>query len=138
MGHSTNFNETLNEMNYENIDQYIAKQPESIRLILQKIRDAIKVIAPEAEEKINYGIPAISLVKGGKRESQIMFAAYKKHIGFYPFPTTMAHFEDELQGYKRAKGSVQFPLNEPIPYELISRMVQFRYDEILTANKTES
>lgn len=61
-------------MSIENIDQYIEKQPEIVRLILQNIRDAIKAVAPDAEEKINYGIPAISLVKGGKRDSQIMFA----------------------------------------------------------------
>lgn len=125
-------------MSIENIDQYIEKQPETVQVILQNIRDAIKAVAPDAEEKINYGIPAISLVKGGKRYSQIMFAAYKKHIGFYPYPTTMAHFEDELQGYKRAKGSVQFPLSKPMPYDLIGRMVQFRYDEIMAAKQANS
>ena len=95
-------------------------------------------IAPDAEEKINYNLPAISLVKGGKRDSQIMFAAYKKHIGFYPYPTTLAHFENELQEYKRAKGSVQFSLSKPIPYELISRMVQFRFNEIMTVKQVNS
>lgn len=123
-------------MSYETIDQYIEVQPEPIQLILQKIRDVIKSVAPYADEKINYGIPAISLVKGGKRDTQIMFAAHEKHIGFYPHPTTMAHFEDELQAYKRAKGSVQFPLNKPIPYALIGRMVQFRLDELTSGMQT--
>lgn len=119
-------------MSIENIDQYIEKQPETVRLILQKIRYTIKAVAPDAEEKINYGIPAISLVKGGKRDSQIIFAAYKKHIGFYPFPSTIEHFKDELDGFKFAKGSVQFPLNKPIPFDLISKMVQYRLNEILS------
>ena len=125
-------------MSFKNIDQYIEKQPESMQPILQKIRDVIHDAVPDAEEKINYGIPAVSLVKGGKRDSQIMFAACKKHIGFYPYPTTMAHFADELQGYKRAKGSVQFPLSKPMPYELIGRMVRFRYDEIISAKQVNS
>lgn len=120
-------------MSKEEIETYIAAQPESIQPVLQKICTIIKEVVPNGEEKINYGIPAISLVKGGKRESQIMFAAYKKHIGFYPFPTTIEKFKAELDGYKFAKGSVQFPLNKPIPYDLIRKMVQFRLEE-LTSN----
>ena len=123
-------------MSIETIDQYIEQQPETVQLILQNIRDAIKAVAPDAEETMNYGIPAISLVKGGKRDSQIMFAAYKKHIGFYPFPSTIEHFRDELTGFKFAKGSIQFPLNKPIPFALISKMVQYRLDEILSEKQT--
>jgi uncharacterized protein YdhG (YjbR/CyaY superfamily) len=120
------------DMSSDKIDEYIANQPEDVQLILQKIRSTIKDLVPEAEEKINYDIPAISLIKGGRRESQIMFAVFKKHIGFYPFPTTIEHFRSELDGFKFAKGSVQFPLNQPIPYDLISRMVQYRLNEILS------
>ena len=119
-------------MSFNDIDTYIANQPEDVQLILEKIRSIIKDLVPDAEEKINYDIPAMSLIKGGKRDKQIMFAAFKKHIGFYPFPTTIEHFKPELDGFKFAKGSVQFPLNQPIPYDLISRMVQYRLTEILS------
>ena len=112
------------------IDEYIANQPENVQLILEKIRSIIKDLVPDAEERINYDIPAMSLVKGGKRDRQIMYAAFKKHIGFYPYPTTIEHFRSELDGFKFAKGSVQFPLNKPIPYDLICKMVQYRLTEI--------
>ena len=120
-------------MSSDKIDEYISAQPEEVQPILQEIRSVIHSLAPDAEETLNYNIPAISLIKGGKRDSQIMFAAFKKHVGFYPYPTTIEHFQNELEGFKSAKGSVQFPLNQPIPYDLISRMVQYRLDEILSA-----
>ena len=121
-------------MSSDKIDEYISAQPEEVQPILQEIRSVIHSLAPDAEETLNYNIPAISLIKGGKRDSQIMFAAFKKHVGFYPYPTTIEHFQNELEGFKSAKGSVQFPLNQPIPYDLISRMVQYRLmNEILSA-----
>ena len=80
---------------------------------------------------MNYNIPAFSLVKGGKRDQQIMMAAYAKFVGFYPFPSTMEKFSDELKGYKQGKGSVQFPLGKPLPKDLIIRMVKYRREEIL-------
>jgi uncharacterized protein YdhG (YjbR/CyaY superfamily) len=82
--------------------------------------------APDAEQLFNYDIPAFTLVKGGKREEQIMIAGYAKHVGFYPHPLTIEHFEGELAEYKHAKGSVQFPLSKPLPTDLIVRMVRWR------------
>lgn len=78
----------------------------------------------------NYGIPAFSLIDGGKREEQIMIAGYKKHVGLYPHPTTMEHFDKELSVYKKGKGSVQFPLKEDLPKELVVEMVKYRYELI--------
>ena len=75
---------------------------------------------------MNYNIPAFALIKGGKREQQIMIAGYKKHVGFYPHSTTMEYFWDQLDGYKKAKGSIQFPLSQPLPKELIIKMVKYR------------
>ena len=97
----------------QTIDEYIADQPEDVQLILEKIRSLIKDLVPDAEAKINYDILAMSLIKGGKRDKQIMFAAFKKHIGFYPFPTTIEHFKGELDGFKFAKGSVRFRSTNP-------------------------
>ncbi len=120
-------------MSSARVDEYISAQPEEVQPILQEIRSVIHGLASEAEETINYNIPAISLVKDGKRDSQIMFAAFKKHIGFYPYPTAIEQFQDELEGFKSAQGSVQFPLNQPIPCDLIRRMVQYRLNEIVSA-----
>lgn len=112
------------------IDDYIANQPEEVRKILQALRIIIKEAAPEAVETMNYKIPAFNLVPNGKRDQQIMMAGYAKFVGLYPFPTTMEKFADELKGYKQGKGSVQFPLDKPLPKDLITRMVKFRKEEI--------
>ncbi len=109
-----------------NIDEYIADYPENVQEILQKIRTTIHEAAPGAEETINYGIPTFKL-KG----NLVHFAAYKKHIGFYPAPSGIEKFKDELAGYKQAKGSVQLPLDQEIPYNLISKIVRFRAEENL-------
>ena len=106
------------------IDEYIADFPQDIQEILEKIRMTIREAAPEAEETIKYRIPTFTL-KG----NLVHFAAFKKHIGFYPEPTGMEAFKDELSVYEGAKGSVQFPLDQPIPYDLISRIVKFRVKE---------
>jgi uncharacterized protein YdhG (YjbR/CyaY superfamily) len=90
------------------------------------VRSYIKIAAPEAQEKMNYQIPAFVLIDGGKRDQQIMIAGYKNHGGFYPHPSTIARFADELKEYKSAKGSVQFPVNKPMPKELIISMVKYR------------
>ena len=81
---------------------------------------------PEVRELINYGIPAFALVEGGKREQQVMIAGYGHHVGFYPHPTTIAHFAESLTAFKIAKGSVRFPLGEPLPEDLIVAMVTYR------------
>lgn len=117
--------------NFETIDDYIAQQPKVVQLKLQELREIIKEAAPDAIEILNYKIPSFNLVPDGKRDQQIMMAGYAKFIGFYPFPTTMEKFADELKEYKKGKGSVQFPLNKPLPKDLIIRMVKFRKEEIL-------
>ncbi len=120
---------------FETIDDYIANQPEDAQNMLQELRSIIKEAAPDAIEVLNYKVPAFTLVPGGKRDQQIMMAGYAKFVGFYPFPTTMAAFVDELKGYKQGKGSVQFPLNKPLPKDLIKRMVKYRREEIVRASR---
>ena len=116
---------------FETMDDYIGNQPEDVQNVLQELRSIIKEAAPDATEVLNYKIPCFTLVPGGKRDQQIMMAGYAKFVGFYPFPTTLATFSDQLKDYKQGKGSVQFPLNQPLPKELIRKMVQFRKEEIL-------
>ncbi len=107
------------------IDQYILQFPEETRDILNKIRALIKVHAPDAVESIAYGMPAYKLNK----KPLVYFAAYKTHIGFYATPSGHEAFKEELSKYKQGKGSVQFPLDQPIPYDLIAEMVKFRVQE---------
>lgn len=112
---------------FNSIDEYIEQFPEEIQTILQKIRSVIKEAAPEATEKISYQMPTFFL-KG----NLVHFAAYKNHIGFYPAPRGIEKFKEELSQFKGAKGSVQFPMDKPLPLELISRIVLFRVEENLT------
>ncbi len=115
------------------IDEYVAGFPNDIQEVLQKIRMTIRKAAPEAEETIKYRMPTFTL-KG----NLIHFAAFKNHIGFYPVPTGIEKFKKELSVYKTAKGSVQFPLDKPIPFDLISKIVKFRVKENLArAAKTK-
>lgn len=107
------------------IDTYIASQPADVQAILQKVRETIRKAAPKAEETINYGIPTFTL-NGG---NLVHFGAAKKHIGFYPTPSAIVAFQKELAKYEGAKGSVQFPLDQKIPYGLITKMVKFRVKE---------
>ncbi|QRN85741.1 DUF1801 domain-containing protein [Clostridia bacterium] len=113
---------------FQSVDDYMKEQPEKCRKALQDIRSYILEVVPDAQELINYNIPAFALVKGGKREQQVMIAGYKHHVGLYPHPTTMVHFLDELKEYKTGKGSVQFPINEALPKDLIMKMVKYRKD----------
>ena len=108
------------------IAEYIAAFPDEIQEILEKIRMTIRQAAPEAQETVSYQMPTFTL-KG----ILVHFAAHKKHIGFYPTPTGIEKFKKELSFYEGAKGSVQFPLEKPIPYELISKIVKFRVKENL-------
>lgn len=110
----------------QDVDAYIASFPEETQEVLEKLRKTIRDAAPDAEEIINYGVPTFKL-KG----NLVHFAAYKKHIGFYPAPSGIEQFKDELSAYKGAKGSVQFPLAEPLPYDLIRDIVAFRVKENL-------
>src|SRR6478609_1557397 len=108
----------------ENIDEYIAGFPEDIQKRLEVVRATIKKAAPKAEEAIKYAIPTFVL-----NGNLVHFAAFRKHIGFYPTPSGIERFKDELSAYPNAKGSVQFPLDEPVPLGLIRRMVEFRVGE---------
>ena len=108
------------------IDEYIAGFPQAIQEMLEKVRVTIRNAAPEAQETIKYQMPTFTL-KG----NLVHFAAFKKHIGFYPAPSGIEEFKDELAVYKGAKGSVQFPLDKPLPAALITRIVKFRVKENL-------
>ncbi len=108
------------------IDEYIAGFPRDVQEILAKIRMTIRKAAPGAAETIKYRMPNFTL-----NGDLVYFAAFKKHIGFYPIPTGIEAFQKELSVYQQGKGSVQFPLDKPIPYALISRIVKFRVKENL-------
>jgi len=110
----------------KNIDDYIAGFPKDIQAILKKIRTTIRKAAPEAEEAMSYQMPTFKL-KG----NLVHFAAFKNHIGFYPAPTGIEKFKKELAIYQGGKGTLQFPLDQPIPYDLISKVVKFRVKENL-------
>ncbi|KTD85892.1 iron chaperone [Paenibacillus etheri] len=112
------------KITYESIDDYISKFPLEIQEMLSTIRKVIKEAAPEAKEKISYQMPTFEL-----HGNLVHFAVFKNHIGFYPTPNGIDAFREELSVYKGAKGSVQFPLNQPMPYELISKIVKFRVAE---------
>ena len=109
-----------------NIDEYIAGFPLATQEILEKVRATIRAAAPGAQETISYRMPTFTL-KG----NLVHFAAFKNHIGFYPTPTGTEEFKKELAAYEGGKGSIRFPLDEPIPYDLISRIVEFRVKENL-------
>jgi len=106
------------------IDTYIRAFPEEIQSLLEQIRLTIREAAPEAEEAIKYAMPTFVL-----NGNLVHFAAFKNHIGFYPVPSGIEAFKKELSEFKGAKGSVQFPLDKPMPLELISRIVKFRVKE---------
>ena len=111
---------------FKTIDEYINTFPDDVRTILNELRQTIKEVAPEAEETINYQIPTITL-----HGNLVHFAAFKNHIGFYPAPSGMEAFKKELSAYKGAKGSVQFPVDQPLPLPLIRKIVEYRVKENL-------
>ena len=113
---------------FKSVKEYFNTQPDNTRQALIELRKCIFEAAPDAIEMLNYNIPAYALVKGGKRDQQIMIAGYKKHIGLYPHPIVVEKFGNELDEYKKGKGSVQFPLDNPLPKDLIKRMVQYRIE----------
>jgi uncharacterized protein YdhG (YjbR/CyaY superfamily) len=116
----------------QTIDDYIAGFPGDVQAILQQIRQTIRQAAPDAQENISYQMPAFTL-KG----NLVYFGAFKNHIGFYPIPSGVEAFKEELSAYEQGKGSVQFPLDKPIPYDLISRIVKFRVEENLAKAETK-
>ena len=107
------------------MDGYIAGFPEHVQEMLEQIRATIKKAAPGAEEAIKYGMPTFIL-----NGNLVHFAAFKNHIGFYPAPTGIDAFEKELSVYKQGRGSVQFPLEQPLPLSLITKMVKFRVKQL--------
>lgn len=108
----------------KSIDEYIAGFPRDVQEILKQMRTTIKKIAPDAEEAIKYGIPTFVL-----NGNLVHFAAFKNHIGFYPTPSGIEAFKDELSRYESTKGSVQFPSDQPVPISLIEKIVKFRVKE---------
>ncbi len=110
--------------NYATIDEYIASFPENVQNVLQQVRQAIREAAPDAKEAISYQIPAFQL-----NGNLVWFAAFKDHIGFYPRASGIEEFKEKLSAYEISKGTVRFPLDKPIPLELIKEIVRFRVKE---------
>ena len=115
------------------IDEYIKTFPRETQKILEEIRATIKAAAPNAQEKISYQMPTFFL-----NGNLVHFAAFKNHIGFYPVPTGIAKFKKELSVYEQGKGSVQFLLDQPMPLDLITRIVKFRVSENLVKLKVKT
>ena len=109
-----------------NIDEYIGAFPNDVQEILEKIRATIQKAAPDANEKISYSMPAFE-----QNGIVVYFAAFKNHIGLYALPSGHETFREELSKYKSGKGSVQFPLDQPMPFDLIAKIVKFRVKENL-------
>ena len=109
---------------YTTIDEYIAQASPEVRETLRTLRKVIREAAPDAEEKISYQMPAFVL-----HGNLVYFAAHKNHIGLYPAPSGVEAFKGELNGYLAGKGSIQFPLDKPMPYDLIARIVKARVEE---------
>ncbi len=112
------------------IDEYIGDFPPEVASMLQQLREIIRKAAPQAEETISYQMPTFKL-----NGNLVHFAAYKNHIGFYPAPSGLNAFEKEIARYKHSKGAVQFPLDQPLPIRLITRIVKFRVRENLGKTK---
>jgi uncharacterized protein YdhG (YjbR/CyaY superfamily) len=112
---------------FRSIDEYIAACPEDVQEILHALRATIRAAAPDAEEKISYGMPAFA-----QNGNLVYFAAAKNHIGFYPTSSGIAAFQQELSKYEGSKGAVRFPISQPLPMDLISRIVKFRVAENLS------
>lgn len=110
----------------KDIDEYITQFPAEVQAPMQELRSTIRKAAPEAQETINYQMPTFTL-----EGNLVHFAGYKNHIGFYPAPSGIEHFSKELSAYELSKGTVRFPLDRPIPFDLINRIVQFRVKENL-------
>ena len=115
---------------FQNIDEYIALWPADVQAKLQSLRATIQKAAPQAVETISYQMPTFTLFG-----NLVHFAAYKNHIGFYPVPSGMKAFEKELSKYKRGKGSAQFPIDQPLPLALVTKIVKFRAKENLEKAK---
>jgi len=115
-----------NRVKNSTIDEYIAMFPKDVQTIMVKLRKVINDTAPGLEEVISWDTPTFKY----KGKNLIHFAGYKKHIGLYPAPTAIAEFKKDLAEYKQGKGSVQFPLDKPIPYDIVIKIVKFRIREM--------
>lgn len=124
---------TPEKFSIENVNQYISTFPESTQELLQQMRSIIRSAAPQAEEVISYQMPAFRL-----HGVLVYFAGYKNHIGFYPTPSGIQKFKQELSVFKNSKGAAQFPLNKPLPIQLIKRIVSFRVRENLEKAQLKS
>lgn len=123
----------MNPIVPNNTDEYIAGFPSDVQTILNQVRFTIRQAAPDAEESIAYGMPAYKF----KGKPLVYFAGFKNHIGFYATPSGHAEFAKELSKYKQGKGSVQFPIDQPMPSDLIFQIVEFRVVENLEKTKTK-
>ena len=119
---------TMNRAQVETIDNYIAGFPDDVQKLLKQMKEIISKAAPKAEEAIKYAMPTFTL-----HGNLVHFAGYKNHIGFYPAPSGIESFKEELSKYKNSKGAVQFPLDKPLPVALITKIVKFRVRESLAA-----
>jgi uncharacterized protein YdhG (YjbR/CyaY superfamily) len=117
---------------FQTIDEYIAGFPLEVQAVLEQIRSTIHAAAPEATEAIKYGMPTFVL-----HGNLVHFAAFQKHIGFYPVPSGIAAFKEELSVYGQSKGTIRFPFGMPVPLELIARIVRFRLEENLRKAKSK-
>jgi len=116
----------ITKKQFKTIDEYIRTFPEDVQTILEKMRVTIREAAPEAKEAISYQVPTFRL-----NGNLVHFAAYKHHIGFYPTSSGIEAFKEELSPLKSAKGSMQFPIDKPVPYDLVKKIVLFRVEENL-------
>ncbi|TQE68321.1 iron chaperone [Leptospira noguchii] len=121
------------KLNFKNINEYINLFPEDVQYKLRKLRSTIRKAAPNAEEKISYQMPAFAL-----NGNLVYFAAYKKHIGFYPTSSGIKKFQTELTKYKTTKGAIQFPMDQPLPLKLIAKIVKYRIKENTQTKKSKS
>ena len=121
----------MTKQQYKTMDEYIKIFPQDVQITLEKIRQTIRKIAADAVEAISYQMPAFKL----NGRYLVYFAAWKNHIGFYPMPSGTKAFKKELSPYKGAKGSVQFPINQPVPLDLVRKIVMFRAKENLEKKK---
>ncbi len=122
----------ISNTKFKTVDEYLSAFPATTKGILKELRKTIKQAAPQAEELISYNMPAFKL-----QGMLVYYAAHKEHIGFYPTPSGIEAFKKELSEYEMAKGSVKFPIDKPIPFDLISKIVKFRVKENLEKEKTQ-
>jgi uncharacterized protein YdhG (YjbR/CyaY superfamily) len=123
---------SVSKKTFKTIDEYIALFPKDVRNILEALRKAIRDVAPQAEEGISYQIPTYKL-----NGNLVHFAAFKDHISFFPTSSGIEAFKVKLKSYKTSKGTIRFPLDEPIPFDLIEEIVRFRVKENLSKNNSD-